>query len=145
MYWHASTIRLSLCKSIASPLRTRLLHSRHLLPLSSSARLFQNPQPSLLHQILKQKSSSLRFFSTTLRRRNRRPYPHRQFNHQYRKSSFLGFLDDIPQNTVFWGVITINGVVFVMWFMASQRLVRFSESTNSLTSLILCVISETTT
>jgi hypothetical protein len=26
---------------------------------------------------------------------------------------------------VFWGIITINGVVFALWFMASQRLVRY--------------------
>ena len=131
--YHASTIRLGLYKSIAFPLPTRLLHSRLFLRVSSSTRPFQHPHPSLLQ---KQTPSTLRFFSTTLRRQNRRPYPHRQFNHHYRKSSFLGFLDDIPQNTVFWGIITINGVVFLMWFMASQRLVHFSNYTNILTSLM---------
>jgi len=62
-----------------------------------------------------------RFFSSTLRQRNPRPYPHRQFTHPKEQPSF-GFLDAVPQNTVFWSIITINGVVFVMWFMASERL-----------------------
>lgn len=121
--------RLGLRNSFSSPLRTHMLPSRH-SHLSSSTR------SSVLHQFLKQRSSTLRLFSTISGRQNPRPYPHRQFNHQRRDPSFLGFLDRIPQNTVFWGIITINGVVFAMWFMASQRLVRFSNHTYFLTSLI---------
>ncbi|KAG6890931.1 hypothetical protein C0995_000888 [Termitomyces sp. Mi166 len=40
-------------------------------------------------------------------------------NHQ--KPPFLGFLDRIPQNAVFWGIITINGVVFAIWTLTGQR------------------------
>ncbi|KDR74534.1 hypothetical protein GALMADRAFT_250548 [Galerina marginata CBS 339.88] len=38
-----------------------------------------------------------------------------------RKPPFLGFLDKIPENTIFYGVIGLNSVVFIMWFMAVQK------------------------
>jgi hypothetical protein len=111
--------RLGLRQSIS------ILPSRHVSHVAFTPPLIK-PQPLTPHQFLKQpRSYTLRFFSSTFRQQNRRPYPHRQFNQQqFKKPSFFGFLDDIPQNAVFWGIITINGVVFVMWFMASQRLVR---------------------
>ncbi|KAF8966393.1 hypothetical protein BDZ97DRAFT_1657675 [Flammula alnicola] len=34
---------------------------------------------------------------------------------------FLGFLDRIPQNAIFYGIIGLNSFVFVMWFMAAQK------------------------
>ncbi|KAF8803826.1 rhomboid-domain-containing protein [Phlegmacium glaucopus] len=34
---------------------------------------------------------------------------------------FLGFLDKIPQNFIFYGIIGINSVVFTMWYMAVQK------------------------
>ncbi|KAF8164933.1 hypothetical protein B0H34DRAFT_217393 [Crassisporium funariophilum] len=37
------------------------------------------------------------------------------------KSVFLGFLDKIPGNTVFYGIIGINSLVFMMWFMAREK------------------------
>lgn len=34
---------------------------------------------------------------------------------------FMGFLDKIPHNTIFYGIIGLNSLVFVMWFMANQQ------------------------
>ncbi|CAA7260147.1 unnamed protein product [Cyclocybe aegerita] len=34
---------------------------------------------------------------------------------------FLGFLDKIPQNVIFYGIIGLNSAVFFMWYMASQK------------------------
>ncbi|KAH0587385.1 hypothetical protein H2248_006182 [Termitomyces sp. 'cryptogamus'] len=62
----------------------------------------------------------VRFFTSPTLKARGRPYPHRAYqNHQ--KPPFLGFLDRIPQNTVFWGIITINGVVFFAWTLTKQR------------------------
>lgn len=36
----------------------------------------------------------------------------------------FAFLDRIPQNTVFWGIMGLNAGVFLMWFMAQQKWVR---------------------
>ncbi|KAF9057275.1 hypothetical protein BJ165DRAFT_1330281, partial [Panaeolus papilionaceus] len=33
----------------------------------------------------------------------------------------FAFLDRIPQNTVFWGIMGLNAGVFLMWFMAQQK------------------------
>lgn len=60
-----------------------------------------------------------RFFSS-------RPYPHRR-PVDNRKPPLLGFLDSIPHNTVFYGIITLNGVVFLMWYMSSERMVSFQR------------------
>lgn len=43
-----------------------------------------------------------------------KPLPSRQY---------LGFLDKIPHNTVFYGIIGLNCLVFGMWFMAIQKYV----------------------
>ncbi|TFK76117.1 rhomboid-domain-containing protein [Pluteus cervinus] len=32
-----------------------------------------------------------------------------------------GFLDSIPEDTVFWSIIGLNGLVFGMWFMATSK------------------------
>lgn len=37
---------------------------------------------------------------------------------------FLNSLDRVPQDFVFWGIISANGLVFTMWYMSTQRLVR---------------------
>ncbi|KAJ7228859.1 hypothetical protein GGX14DRAFT_345619 [Mycena pura] len=39
-----------------------------------------------------------------------------------RRSGYLGFLDDIPEKTVFWGIIGINGIVFAMSWWAKKKL-----------------------
>ena len=36
---------------------------------------------------------------------------------------FFDFLDKIPGNVVFYGIIGINTVVFTMWYMAEQKFV----------------------
>lgn len=36
---------------------------------------------------------------------------------------FLGFLDNIPQDFIFYGIIGINSAVFTMWYMATQKFV----------------------
>lgn len=89
----------------------------------------RHSQPSVL-QVFRHRSFTPPFFSRSVRQLNSRPYPHRQFNQQPKKQPFLHFLDDIPRNTVFWTIITINGLVFVMWFMASQRVVRSCYHSN---------------
>jgi hypothetical protein len=45
------------------------------------------------------------------------PRPHSSRRH------FFGFLDEIPQNTIFYGIIGLNATVFVMWFMSTQKYV----------------------
>ncbi|PPQ93414.1 hypothetical protein CVT25_004485 [Psilocybe cyanescens] len=51
----------------------------------------------------------------------------RSFSRRYQtrppppKREFLGFLDRIPQNVVFGGIIAINIVVFAMWLMAKAK------------------------
>ncbi|KAJ6539150.1 hypothetical protein B0H19DRAFT_960645 [Mycena capillaripes] len=35
---------------------------------------------------------------------------------------YFRFLDDIPQNTVFWGIIGLNGMVFTSFWWAQQKL-----------------------
>ena len=51
---------------------------------------------------------------------SRRYYPP-QNSRQARR--FLGFLDNIPQDFIFYGIIGINSAVFVMWYMAVQKFV----------------------
>ncbi|PPQ68848.1 LOW QUALITY PROTEIN: hypothetical protein CVT26_001682 [Gymnopilus dilepis] len=40
---------------------------------------------------------------------------------RHRKSRFFGFLDKLPPNAVFYGILGLNATVFVMWFMAIQK------------------------
>lgn len=40
-----------------------------------------------------------------------------------RARGFLEFLDNIPQDFIFYGIIGINSAVFVMWYMAVQKYV----------------------
>ena len=74
---------------------------------------FQGHQPPASHRWLSTPSRPL--FRHYVRPK---PLPSRQF---------LGFLDKIPHNTVFYGVIGLNCLVFGMWFMAIQKYVRFSS------------------
>ena len=41
---------------------------------------------------------------------------------------FLSFLDRIPQDFVFYGIIGINSAVFTMWYMAEQKYVSEDPS-----------------
>lgn len=62
-----------------------------------------------------------------------------------RNSSVFDFLDRIPTNTVFWGIIGINGAVFLLWQAASGRarlekdpsalVWMYQNFTNSITNL----------
>lgn len=64
--------------------------------------------------------SPRRSLSTTLRLsyRSHSPPPPR-------RPQFLGFLNRIPQNTVFFGIICLNSLVFGMWLLAKAEFVRF--------------------
>lgn len=42
---------------------------------------------------------------------------------QSRRREFLAFLDRLPQNTVFYGIIGLNATVFAMWFLANEKYV----------------------
>ena len=57
------------------------------------------------------------FTSALLSFRNHPP----QNPHQARR--FLGFLDKIPQDLIFYGIIGINSAIFMMWYMAEQKFV----------------------
>lgn len=49
----------------------------------------------------------------------RHPYPPR----------VSGFWDRVPEDSIFWGIIGLNGLVFAMWYMSGQRFVcRFFVS-----------------
>ena len=59
------------------------------------------------------------FTSALLSIRRHPPQPEKR--HQaYR---FFGFLDKIPEDFIFYGIIGINSVVFMMWYMATQKFV----------------------
>ena len=49
-----------------------------------------------------------------------RYHPPQNFRQNHR---FLSFLDKIPQDFIFYGIVGINSVVFVMWYMAVQKFV----------------------
>ncbi|KAJ7117404.1 hypothetical protein C8R43DRAFT_1037553 [Mycena crocata] len=38
------------------------------------------------------------------------------------KSGYFRFLDDVPEDTVFWGIIGLNGMVFAMSWWAKKKL-----------------------
>ncbi|KAG5646406.1 hypothetical protein DXG03_003456 [Asterophora parasitica] len=81
-------------------------------------------------QLVKDRSrANARFFTSTPRSNHPRPYPHRRFQSN-RKPPFLGVLDRLSENAVFWGIITINGVVFVMWTLSSQRMKQERDPTS---------------
>ncbi|KAJ7047564.1 hypothetical protein C8F04DRAFT_1059331 [Mycena alexandri] len=54
----------------------------------------------------------------------RRPFnssSSRRYNQGYNRR-FLAFLDDVPQDTVFWGIIGLNGLVFATSWWAKKKL-----------------------
>ena len=57
------------------------------------------------------------FFTSTPCSLRYHPSPHSSRRH------FFGFLDEIPQNTIFYGIIGLNATVFAMWFMSTQKYV----------------------
>lgn len=67
-------------------------------------------------------SRSPRYFSShhhTLQRWVRHPQSEDPGS---KKNSFFKFLDDIPKDALFIGILATNAVVFGMWYMASQKL-----------------------
>ena len=98
--------------------RRTIVNCRHLAQRPASFGQLSNlkfPAPPTL---------SRPFFSTA-RPQHPRPFPHRQYRSNDRdKPHLFSFLDRISPDTVFWGIITLNGVVFVMWYMSTQRLVK---------------------
>ena len=65
---------------------------------------------------------STRFFSSN-QHHLQRWVRHPRTDRGPQKNGFFNFLDGIPKNVVFNGILAINGVVFAMWYMSSQRLV----------------------
>jgi len=94
-------------RAISNPLRTRGL-------------LFNQSSLFVRHAV-KQPTQS-RSFTSTSNLCSRRPYPHRPYSNADFRQPILGFLDRIPKDVVFWGIICINGVVFVMWSLSAQRM-----------------------
>lgn len=82
--------------------------SRSPWPLSFSSRLQCTPP-----------TFSRSFFTSTPRSLRYHPLPR---SHSSRRH-FFGFLDEIPQNTIFYGIIGLNATVFAMWFMSTQKYV----------------------
>ncbi|TFK43150.1 hypothetical protein BDQ12DRAFT_674483 [Crucibulum laeve] len=116
--------------AISNSLRTRSLQTSCLSStLPNTIRFFSStrlPTQSPILQLTRHKPWSLSFFT---------PPSQRTFFTSARSSlryhppptppprkPFMGFLDSIPQNTVFYGILAINGIVFFMWYMANQKL-----------------------
>lgn len=59
------------------------------------------------------------FTSALLSIRHHPPQPEKP-RQAYR---FFGFLDKIPEDFIFYGIIGINSVVFMMWYLATQKFV----------------------
>ncbi|KAF7352964.1 RHOMBOID-like protein 12, mitochondrial [Mycena venus] len=51
-----------------------------------------------------------------------RPFYSSSSRRSYYNRGFLGFLDNIPQQTVFWGIIGLNGAVFTGFWWAKKKL-----------------------
>ncbi|KAF8351133.1 hypothetical protein F5887DRAFT_194540 [Amanita rubescens] len=66
-------------------------------------------------------SPTTRFFSSN-HHHLQRWVRHPQTNGGPQKKGFLKFLDNVSPNAIFTGILAINGVVFVMWYMSGQRL-----------------------
>ncbi|RDB23288.1 RHOMBOID-like protein 12, mitochondrial [Hypsizygus marmoreus] len=110
-------------RAISNTLRSRPLTCTR---LSHSLITHREPASPIVQLVKDRSRMQLRFFSSKPRPQNlkppSRPYPHRQVPNRPPRRPFLGFLDRISENALFWGIITINGVVFVMWTMSTQRL-----------------------
>jgi hypothetical protein len=52
----------------------------------------------------------------------RRPFYSSSSRRSYNNQGYFRFLDDIPQNTVFWGIIGLNGAVFAGFWWAKQKM-----------------------
>jgi hypothetical protein len=50
---------------------------------------------------------------------------------------FFGFLNKIPQEFIFYGIIGINSAVFMMWYMATQKSVS-----DDLPCYVSCVVPQ---
>ncbi|KAJ7179316.1 hypothetical protein C8R46DRAFT_1073382 [Mycena filopes] len=54
----------------------------------------------------------------------RRPFSSsssRRYNQGY-KHRFLGFLDNVPEDTIFWSILSLNGLVFATSYFAQKKL-----------------------
>jgi hypothetical protein len=120
-YLHHATLQrfqpLSLLKNGGlSTFRNLPSRSVH-LPCSQIAR----QSLTKVHTITFRRTAPLRNFSFTspssLRYHPVRPQPHRR--------EFLAFLNRLPLNTVFYGIIGLNATVFTMWFLATEKYVSF--------------------
>jgi hypothetical protein len=112
-------------RAISSSLHRQPLICRHISRNVTPLRAFTRLPPSPTLKFVEIKSwPRTRFFSSTPFQRGPRPYPHRpsSFN-QPPKRQFLGFLNTIPENSIFYSILAINGLVFVMWYMSSERMV----------------------
>ncbi|KAF9468965.1 hypothetical protein BDZ94DRAFT_1245056 [Collybia nuda] len=116
----ASLIHHAFGRPIFSILRIQPLSRRHISKSKISVRI----TPSLpLSPILRRPWSHQRFFSSTPLSQGPRSYLSRPpQSNRPRKPQFLAFLDAIPQNQVFYGILAINGLVFAMWYMSTERL-----------------------
>lgn len=92
-----STVRRSQVSSSLLSLHRQALHSR-LYPLPCSTRFFSSNQHHLQRWVR-----------------------HPRTDRGPQNNGFFNFLDSIPKNVVFNGILAINGVVFFMWYMSSQR------------------------
>lgn len=109
------------------------LHPRIFLHRSLCHAAFpRRPVLSPILQLVKDGSQMQpRFFSSTSQPLFPRPYPHRPSPGGQAKRPSLGVLDYIGENTVFWGIIAINGLVFAMWTLSTQRLVSLIMESRS--------------
>lgn len=100
-------------RTLYSGLSAKILQrARPQIPFFSGT--FVNARPGLLNKGSFSSGYLQRFLSTSRVTMRHHVQPRRG------RPRFLGFLGNIPQNTIFYGIIGLNAGVFTMWYMAGQ-------------------------
>lgn len=114
-------IRLQLSRSPLLPTRTFCLATSTTRALCRSLVHARLPAQAPGSQAAFSVSPLQRWLSTTSRMSLRYHVPPRREPPRYQ---LLGFLDTIPENNIFYGILGINAIVFGMWYMADQQYAR---------------------
>lgn len=87
-------------------------NTRFFIPNGRSPTLLAGSRTSVLQQLLRPARDRHSFLSVRGRHHSTRRAPE--------MLQRLSFVDKIPTNNVFWGILALNGLVFVMWSSASD-------------------------